>query len=102
MPRPRARADPTPTALGCTFETPRAAANCAWERPLFSRTRTMRDLGSTLVCLPPPAFISRTPSRTSCHTSRSASNLANAFPVSFLPISRCFTKDAFVNQKIVR
>src|SRR6185369_11922933 len=46
------------------------------------------DLASTFIRLPPPALISRTPSRTSCHTSRSASNLASALPVSFLLISK--------------
>src|ERR1041385_3366808 len=36
--------------------------------------------------LAPPALISFKASRTSCHTSRSASNLANALPLSFLTI----------------
>src|SRR6185436_1576364 len=68
------------------LETPRAAANCACDKPLFIRTRMTRDLASTFVRLPPPALISFNPSKTSCHTSRSASNLASALPVSFLPI----------------
>src|SRR6185436_6135943 len=70
------------------LETPRAAANCACDKPLFIRTRTTWDLASTFVRLPPPALISRTPSRTSCQTSRSASNLARALPLSFLLISK--------------
>src|ERR1051325_854517 len=72
--------------LQIRLETPRAAANCVCDKPLFIRTRTTWDLASTFVRLLPPALISFKASRTSCHTSRSASNLANALPLSFLTI----------------
>src|SRR3989338_4800106 len=68
------------------LETPSSAANCAWVRPAFRRARTIGERGSTIDRLPPPDFISRTPSSTSCQTSRLASNLASARPLSFLPM----------------
>ena len=74
-----------PTAPAYAWKR-RAAANSACDSPLLSRTRTICDVGCTMVRFPRPALISFTPSTTSFHTSRSASNLANAFPVSFLAI----------------
>lgn len=66
------------------FDTPSATANFACERPPLSRTPTTYDLASMRFHFPPPALISRTPSRTSCYISRLASNLASALPVSLL------------------
>ena len=88
-PRPRARGAPAPTAPKCAWR------HQAQLRIVFGRARssTAPEPRGTLARLssvrPPPALISRTPSKTSCHTSRPASNLANAFPVSFLPMSKC-------------
>ena len=66
------------------LETPRRAANCACVRPDFRRARAIGERGSTFNRLPPPALISRAPSRTSCQISRFASKRASARPVRVL------------------
>ena len=51
-------------------ETPRTSANSTWERPEAFRTRAAAGR-ETETLFPFPAWISRTPSRTSCQISRS-------------------------------
>src|SRR5262249_20798790 len=67
-------------------ETPSKEANSAWVRPALMRARAIGERGSTLTRLPPPRWISRAPSMTSCQISRLASNRARAFSASFLAI----------------